>query len=134
MNWEVTGRESESIPAIQKRIQDYKNLRPYYYGDYYPLTDSRNNTRDDVWLAYQLNRPEQKDGIILAFRRNYCANETIRIKLRGLDADVIYVLFYEDYGLQVRKTGRELLEGIDLTIPQKPASLLISYCKLPGNE
>jgi hypothetical protein len=24
---------------------------------------------DNFWLAYQLNRPEQKDGIVLAFRR-----------------------------------------------------------------
>lgn len=134
MNWEVTGKESESIPAIQKRIRDYKNLRLYFYGDYYPLTESRNNTRDNVWLAYQLNRPKQKDGIVIAFRRGGSTNESIRTKLYGLEENATYELFYEDYGLQVRKTGHELLEGIDLTIPQKPASLLISYHKLQGNE
>jgi len=30
MSWEVTGKESESIPDIQERIQEYKNLRPYF--------------------------------------------------------------------------------------------------------
>ncbi|MDP4283651.1 MAG: alpha-galactosidase [Bacteroidota bacterium] len=60
MNWEVTGRNSEPIPAIQKRIEDYKKLRPYFYADYYPLTEGRNDTRDNVWLAYQLNRPDQR--------------------------------------------------------------------------
>ncbi|MEI6048459.1 MAG: alpha-galactosidase [Bacteroidota bacterium] len=134
MNWEVTGRDSESIPSIQKRIQDYKNLRPYFYGDYYPLTESRNNTRDNVWLAYQLNRPKQKDGIVIAFRRSENTNESFHTKLCGLDENSTYELFYEDYGLKVQKTGRELLEGIDLRIPQKPASLLISYHKLPANE
>ena len=127
MNWEVTGRNSEPIPDIQKRIQDYKNLRPYYYADYYPLTEGRDETRDNVWLAYQLNRPEQKDGIILAFRRGDCENESIRIKLRGLDENATYELFYEDYNLRIKNTGKELTDGFDVTIPQKPSSLLINY-------
>jgi alpha-galactosidase len=132
MNWEVTGKESEPIPAIQKRMVDYKRLRPYFYGDYYPLTGSRGNTTDNVWLAYQLNRTEQKDGIVVAFRRGGSGYETMRVKLSGLEENGTYELFYEDYGLRIQKTGQELMAGIELSIPQKPASLLISYHKLPG--
>jgi len=127
MNWEVTGKNSEPIPAIQKRIEDYKKLRPYFYADYYPLTESRNNTRDNVWLAYQLNRPEQKDGIVLAFRRGDCGNESIWVKLRGLDEKATYEIFYEDYKLRIKNTGKELMDGFEVAIPQKPASLLINY-------
>jgi len=127
MNYEITGRDDEPIPAIQKRMQDYKELRPYFYGDYYPLTDGRNDIKDYAWLAYQLNRPARKDGIILAFRRKDCADESIRIRLRGLDAGATYELFYEDYGLHITKTGRELMDGMDISIPQKPASLMIRY-------
>ncbi|MEI6139539.1 MAG: alpha-galactosidase [Mariniphaga sp.] len=130
LNWEVTGRESEPIPAIQKRIQDYKELRPYFYGDYYPLTESRNNTSDNVWLAYQLNRTKQSDGIVIAFRRGGSSNETIKTRLHGLESDSVYELFYEDYGLRIQKKGFELMKDFDLTIPQKPASLLIRYKKL----
>jgi len=130
MNWEVTGKESEPIPAIQKRIKDYLNLRPYFYGDYYPLTEGRNDTRDNSWLAYQLNRPDKDDGIILAFRRKDCAEETIRVKICGIDQKAIYELSYEDYAIQVKKSGEELSQGIEISIPQKPASLLISYKKL----
>ena len=126
-NWEVTGKVSEPIPAIQKRIQDYKKLRPYFYGDYYPLTEVRNNTRDNVWLAYQLNRPEQNDGIVVAFRREEASNESISTRFFGLEATATYELYYEDYGVRVLKTGKELMDGIGLTIPQKPSSLLISY-------
>jgi len=129
MNWEVTGKESEPIPAIQKRIKDYLSLRPYFYGDYYPLTGSR-TTRDNVWLAYQLNRQDQGDGIVLAFRRKDCTDESIQIKLRGIDPKAIYELFYEDYGIQVQKSGQALIEGFNISIPQKPASLLIKYKKL----
>ena len=130
MNWEVTGRESEPIPAIQKRISDYLNLRPYFYGDYYPLTSSRNTTRENSWLAYQLNRPGQGDGIVLVFRRKDCAEETIDIKLRGLEPTSRYQMSYDDYGIQVEKTGEELIHGIQVSIPQKPASLLITFKKL----
>ncbi len=130
MNWEVTGRESESIPAIQKRIKDYLNLRPYFYGDYYPLTSSRNTIRENSWLAYQMHRRDQGDGIILAFRRKDCADESILIKLRGLDQKATYELFYEDYNIQIKKSGLELSEGFPVSIPQKPASLLITYKKL----
>jgi len=130
MNWEVTGKVSEPIPDIQKRIQDYKNLRPYFYGDYYPLTENRNVTRDNVWLAYQLNRPEQNDGIVVAFRREGAPNESISTRFYGLDSNATYELFYEDYGVKVKKTGKELMNGIVLTISQKPSSLMIFYKKI----
>lgn len=130
MNWEVTGKASEPIPAIQKRIEDYKKLRTYFYSDYYPLTESRNNTGDNVWLAYQLNRPIQKDGIIVAFRRGGANSESIVVKLSGVEEAATYELFFEDYGLRVRKRGQEMVDGIELTIPQKSASLLVSYHKL----
>ncbi len=130
MNWEVTGKESESIPAIQKRIKDYKELRPYFYGDYYPLTESRNNTEENNWLAYQLNRPKNGDGIVIAFRRKDCSKETIQVKLGGLDKNSEYEIFLEDYGLKMNKTGSEIMAGIDLTIPQKPSSLFVRYHRI----
>ena len=127
LNWEVTGRNSESISDIQKRIQDYKKLRPYYYGDFYPLTSAVNNTRDDVWLAYQLNRPDLKDGIILAFRRGGNNEATIRVKLSGLEPGSVYEVSFEDYGIIINKSGSELMDDFEITIPQKSSSLMISY-------
>lgn len=130
LNWEVTGKNGETIPVIQKKIQEYKNLRPYFYGDYYPLTESRNNTGDNVWLAYQLNRPEQNDGIVVAFRRGDCSTESVQVKLRGLDEKASYEMYYEDYEIRTRNTGRELMDGIKITIPYRPSSLLIRYQKI----
>lgn len=124
-NWEITGRNSESLPAIQKKISEFKKLRSYFYGDYYPLTPVR--TGDNQWMAYQLNRPSEKDGIILAFRRGDCGAESITVKLGGLDKNADYELFFEDYDLHIVKRGSELMEGLVLSIPLKPASLLVSY-------
>lgn len=134
MSMEITGKESESILDIQKRMADFKNLRGYYLGDYYPMTNSWNyDNSDNAWLSYQMNRPEKRDGIILAFRRRGCENESIRIKPRGLEAESTYELFYEDYNFRISKSGKEIMEGIDLTIPERQASLLVSY-QCVGNQ
>ena len=126
-NWEITGKNSESLPAIRQKISEFKRLRPYFYGDYYPLTPVR--TGDREWLAYQLNRPAAHDGIILAFRRNDSGEESIHVRLGGLDENADYELLFEDYNLRIVKSGRELSEGLELAIPLKPASLLVSYRK-----
>ncbi|MDD4190945.1 MAG: alpha-galactosidase [Mangrovibacterium sp.] len=126
-NWEVTGKNSEPIPAIQKRIQDFKNLRPFFYGDYYPLT--RAGTRNSDWIAFQFNRPEENDGIVLAFRRPECRSENIIVKLGGIDKNSDYELFFEDYNLRIVKSGNDLVNGLEFSIPHQPSSLLVRYQK-----
>lgn len=116
-----------SLEELQKYLQDFKRLRPYYYGDYYPLTDLPDFQVDNSWLAYQLNRPEKGDGIILAFRREGSFRETLKINLKGMEKNAIYELFYEDYKMKIDKTGDELMGGLELYIPARPSSLLISY-------
>ena len=127
--WTV-GRGLETIETSRNYMQQFRELRPYFYGDYYPLTSSRNYTSNSVWLAYQLNRPQQKDGIIIAFRRVDNRETSIRIKLSGLDKDAEYEMFYEDYGIRTRQKGSELMNGFEITIPIQPASLLIKYRKI----
>jgi alpha-galactosidase len=131
MNWEVTGRNSESIPSIQKCIREYKILRPYYYGDYYPLTGTENMTQDDVWMAYQLNRPAQGDGIILGFRRIKCNEGSLIVKLHGLDTNETYVLTDDDSKAIKTLSGAELMKGYTLNLNENPGSLLIWYHKTP---
>ncbi|MBI1931645.1 MAG: alpha-galactosidase [Ignavibacteriales bacterium] len=134
-NWEITGKNSESIYDIQKRIKEYKKLRPYYYGDYYPLTMAIKHYADDnVWLSYQLNRPEQGDGIVVAFRRDKSNDESIRINLKGLEENSQYEILYEDYGIIVNYSGKELMNGFEIKIPIAPGSLLISYKKIENKN
>ncbi len=127
LNWDINSNDV-SQAEMQKYIQDFKRLRPYYYyGDYYPLTGTNNILKDNTWLAYQLNRPENGDGIILAFRHEGNTSESLGIKFKGLDDHSTYELYYEDDDTRIHKTGSELKDGIDITIPHKPASLLINY-------
>jgi len=81
-------------------------------------------------MAWQFNRPADNDGIVLAFRRPECVNESIVVRLGGLDKNADYELFFEDYDLKIVKLGIELAEGLELSIPQRSSSLLVSYHKV----
>jgi len=128
-SWDIE-RGPYSQEYYQKVMADFKRLRPYYYGDFYPLTPNKNITSDSVWLAYQMNRPDQGDGIILAFRRPGCLNDKIHVKVRGLDPVATYELYFEDENIRVKKTGKELENNLDLYLKEKRSSLLISYKKV----
>lgn len=126
INWDINSRDHDQ-PELQKYFKDFKRLRPYFYGDYYPLTPY--SIANDTWIAYQFNRPKLNDGLILAFRRHNCQNESITIKPGGLEEKSVYELFYEDTDKRVQMTGSEIMKGIEIGIPASPGSLLISYKK-----
>lgn len=115
------------VTELQKYIQEFKHLRPFYYGDYYPLTGTENLYLDNKWLAYQLNRPGQSDGIIMAFRRKNCPDDSIRVELKGLNKMADYELFDEDSGKKVIKKGEELNNGFTLFLSEKQRSMLVNY-------
>jgi alpha-galactosidase len=128
INWDINSRE-HGQPELQKYFQDFRRLRPYYYADYYPLTSTDNMVSDSVWLAYQMNRPDKGDGIVLAFRRKSCNEESIVVKLRGINPKENYELFDEDTKIKIIKTGEELLNGFTLNTKETPGSLLITFRK-----
>lgn len=128
LNWKLTSADM-SIPDMQKYLVEFKDLRPYFYEDYYPLTGTGDLTGDDVWLAYQLNKPSDKSGIVVAFRRKDNPSKTLSVQLKGLDAESIYTVVNADDQSSIKKTGKELEQGITLNIPEAPGSLLLRYCK-----
>jgi len=123
MGWEMT--PSFNLPAAIEDMAEFRALRDYLYGDFYPLTAYA--TGDDAWAAFQWDRPEERDGIVLAFRRPMAPAPSIVVRLGGLEAEADYEVNYEDYGVVVTRTGRELAEGLTLKIPEAPASMLIKY-------
>ena len=86
-------------------------------------------TKDSVWLAYQQNRPENGDGIVMAFRRKNCEAESITVKLRGLESAVNYDLVNVDTKEKTTLTGAQLMSGYSLFAKDKQSSLLIRYQK-----
>jgi alpha-galactosidase len=129
LNWKITGNQV-SIPDMQRSVADFKRLRPYYYGDYYPLTPPENNTTEQVWLAYQMHRPDAGDGIIVAFRRSENQQEVILVEPKGLDPVASYEWWNEDSGEKKILSGEVFLKGVSIRVKSMPGSALISYRKV----
>jgi alpha-galactosidase len=123
MGWELTA--GFNVRAAVEDVAEFRALRDYAYGDYYPLTGY--GTGDDVWTALQWDRPEAGDGIVVGFRRPQAPQASIEVKLGGLDAGADYEVDYVDYGVTVVKSGRELADGLTLKIAEAPGSMLIKY-------
>ena len=60
------------------------------YSDFYPLTPF--SLDDDVWLAFQFDRPGVGSGVVQAFRRAGATSTTVTLKLAGLDPDRRYTV------------------------------------------
>jgi alpha-galactosidase len=101
-------------------------MSQYFYGDYYPLTAY--STARDVWIAWQLDLPEIGEGMIQAFRRENCPQESSRLILKGLEENSKYTLTNLDSSDSYMMTGKELMEiGLNVGIKQQPGSLIILY-------
>ncbi len=66
-------------------------MRPFYLGDFYPLT-SEAGAGDDVWCAWQCDRPDLSAGFAIIFRRGAAAEETRTFELGGIDPAASYSL------------------------------------------
>ena len=112
--------------AIRRLIDQWRQIAPNYYGDFYPLTPwSRDGT---VWMAWQFDRPEAGEGMVQVFRRHNSFYESARFKLLGIDAKANYLVTNLDTGGQESRGGRELLnDGLPVTIADKPGVATLTY-------
>jgi alpha-galactosidase len=124
---------------LRTMVEQLKRVRPYYYGDYYPLSPC--STRGDCtmegskersaaweWAAWQFNRPEEGDGILQAFRRDKCEEATKTYRLRHLDPSAHYEITNFDVEGSLTRSGKELMEaGLAMEIKDQPGAALIAY-------
>lgn len=127
-NWKVT-EPGVSVLDMQQRIREYRDIREYYYEDYYPLSGTGDLTGSDVWLAYQMHRPSDDSGIVVAFRRQDAPDAEYTMRLGGLTPNASYTLLDCDTQAETVRSGRELTEGLTLRLDNPKSSLLIKYRK-----
>ena len=125
-NWKITEKEG-SIIEMRQRLEEYKEIRDYYYEDYYPLSGEGELTGHDVWLAYQMHRPSDGSGIIVAFRREKSQEDSCIVFPSGIEPDKNYII--EDSDTAEKKTikGRDLQKGWTLSLDKPKTSLLLKY-------
>ncbi|MCY3018007.1 MAG: alpha-galactosidase [Planctomycetota bacterium] len=118
-----------SAELAARGIKEVKALRPYYLGDYYPLTEIV--LGEHGWCGWQFDRPELGGGFAMFFRRAQSRYTGLEAQLRGLDPDATYeVSFFETFDLKEKKAlkGAELAK-LPVSIATAPGSLLVMYKK-----
>jgi len=135
INWNHSGDGVRpSFPAdfpfdwARRTLEQYVDIRDFYYGDYYPLTSY--SQAADQWMAYQLDRPETGAGLVVVLRRPESPYEVCRLRLNELDPKAAYEVTNLDTRESVRESGRVLMEqGLRVGVPEQPGSALWVYRK-----
>ncbi len=112
----------------RRTLEQYVSIRDFYYGDYYPLTSYSQDPGQ--WMAYQLDRPDTQQGLVVVLRRPESPFEAASFPLQELDPKASYKVTNLDTKREIRRTGQELMtKGVPVEITDKPGSALIVYRK-----
>ena len=122
----IRRKMTDDETAWFKKVFDVATrMRPFYMGDFHPLTDET-GAGDDVWCAWQCDRPDLKAGFAIFFRRGAATENSRAFRLGGIDPTATYAL--EVYG-----GSKENVTGFELenrTVKLEPRSFqLIFYQK-----
>lgn len=128
-NWKISEAES-NVFDMRKYFKEFLDVRPYFYEDYYPLTEYEDMTLDTIWLAYQLYRPSDGSGYVVAFRRDEAENDSLEVKLGGLDDNSTYEFLDCDTGDKFTADGASLKKSLKLVIKNRRDSMLLKYNKI----
>jgi alpha-galactosidase len=113
---------------LPRRLEEWRKIVANYWGDYWPLTPYSLDNK--VWMAWQFDCPESDQGVVQAFRRAETTDESIRLRLRGLEPNGQYALTDLDSGRSQQATGRELVEtGVLITATSRPSAPVMLYRK-----
>ena len=110
------------------RIQD-----DLLYSDFYPLTEF--SLEQDVWMAFQFDRPAAGSGVVLAFRRPHAQAATVRFALHGLDAGSRYQVEDFDVSGKHLMSGESLMnKGLEVSLQEAPGSAIVQYERRSGGS
>jgi alpha-galactosidase len=127
---------------MRTMVTQLKQVRPLYYGDYYPLlpcsansdcTTEPNQERSAgfEWAAWQFNRREEGDGMVQAFRRDENEEPAKTLLLRGLDPGATYEVTDLDAESPQRISGNDLMQhGLRVEIAAKRGAAIVLYKKV----
>ncbi len=118
---------------LRRLYKQWREVAPYYLGDYYPLTPY--NTENNVWMAWQFDRPDLGEGMVQAFRRADSFYESARLKLRGLDPDARYRVTNPDAKGATELSGKELMEkGLGVVVTEQPRAVVMVYKRVKAKS
>lgn len=125
----LTADASKDIWLWSKQtLAVFKRLREYTMADLWPLTGCSFSDQD--WMAYQLSKPEEGRGVIVAYRRENSQIRLMDLQLRDIAPDATYELTDEDLGTLGHVSGRLLLESWPFEIKDKRTCRIVYYQRI----
>jgi len=118
----------EDYPFAHARalLEEYLQIREYFLGDFYPLTEY--SLAEDAWMAYQLDRPEAGDGLVVVLKRPRSPFTRAVLQLQGLQSEVEYEVTNLDANETLMRRGQDLREeGLPVELTHNPDSALLRY-------
>ncbi len=123
------GNGTEEMWTLYKQAADeYELIRENFYGDYYALTES--SKKLGTWTAWEFYDTERGEGHLQFFRTHGTPDESLTVKLKGLDPTAMYALKDTDGRVDMTATGAELMESFTVTLPEAPGSAVILIKKI----
>ena len=123
---DAAGVDVIDFDQMRARVEEWRRLSPYFFGDFYPLTPY--TLSETQWMAWQYDRPDTGDGAIQLFRREQSFYESARFTLRGLDAEARYTLTSITQNTETEVTSQQLTgEGVLFTLPEKAQAAIYLY-------
>jgi alpha-galactosidase len=125
----LDGRADLPAATICSLMDEAKELRKYFYGDFYPLLSF--SLAADAWAAWQYDRPDLQEGMVVAFRRQAAPFSLWEARLQGMEPVANYEVCAWESGLTWRSSGREMMaNGFEVSIEAKPGSALFTYRRI----
>jgi alpha-galactosidase len=111
---------------VKKSLEQYRSIAKYSYGDYYPFTEYTQTT--DAWVAYQLDLPDQGEGMIVVLKRPAANYSQANLPLKAILQDAQYEVTNLDTSESKLVVGRELTDkGVEIRLSKVPDSALLIY-------
>ena len=118
---------AEQTAWFKKVFTAADRMRPFFEGDFYPLTDLRaaDSQGERAWCAYQMHRRDLSAGFVLAFRRLDAAERRLACTLGGIDETASYEV--ETYAGGVEKVNGAALKHLVIDLPAPRSFKLLFY-------
>lgn len=121
----------EWVKWIKQAIAEYREAQPYFYGDFYPLEPY--SLSDQTWTVWQWDRPDAKDGLVIALRRPRSPIAAMELHLEQIDPTASYDVEFRttyDRGQTKQMQGTDLAH-LEIRLADSPSSTLIFYRQIP---
>ena len=116
----------QDFSMLRFGLEEWKKVSPYLLGDFYLLTPWHSQTDKTAFTAYSFFHEEEGKGLMLLFRMEECAEESLSVRLPYAKNGSRYLLTDEDSGEAISLPGEELRQtGCRFTFAEPRTARLV---------